>query len=83
MIRILRKTRFFFETSDIETCNNQKKLFDYSQFLFDFHVDNYKSQRVNKKNQLNDNIFEFHNHHKIFLYKKIKSLIIEKFKYDV
>ena len=38
---------------------------------------------LTKKNQSNDNIFEFCNHHKILLYKKIKSLVIEKSEYDI
>ena len=38
---------------------------------------------LNKKNQLNGDIFKFHNCHKIFLYEKIKSLVIEKFEHDV
>ena len=83
IIKTLRKTRFFFETSDTKTCDNQKKLFDYSQFLFDLRVGNYKPQRVDKKNQSDDNIFEFCNCHKIFLYKKIKLFIIKKSEYDV
>ena len=74
---------FFFEISDIKTCDNQKKLFDYSQFLFDSRDDDYRPQRVDKKNQLNDNIFEFCSRHKIFLYKKIESLVIEKSEHDV
>ena len=77
------KHDFFFEIFDIKTCNNQKKLFDYSQFSFDSCVDGYRPQRVNKKNQSNDDIFEFHNRHKIFSYKKIKSFVIEKFKHDI
>ena len=72
------KRGFFFEISDTETCDNQKELFDYSQFLFDSRVDDYRSQRVDKKNQSDDNIFEFHNRHKIFLYKKIELFVIKK-----
>ena len=77
------KRGFFFEIPDTEICDNQKKLFDYSQFLFDFHVDNYRPQRVNKNNQLNDNIFEFHNHYKVFLYKKIELFVIKKFEHNI
>ena len=77
------KRGFSFEISDTETCDNQKKLFNHSQFLFDFHADDYKPQRVDKKNQSNDSIFEFHNRHKIFSYERIKSLVIEKSKHDV
>ena len=82
-IRIPHKTRFFFEIPDTETCDNQKELLDHSQFSFNFHVDDYRSQCVNKKNQSNDDIFEFHNHHKVFSYKKIESFVIEKSKHDV
>ena len=79
----LTKRDFFFEISDTETCDNPKKLFDHSQFSFDSHIDNYKPQRVNKKNQSNDNIFEFHNCHKIFSYKRIELFVIEKSEYNV
>ena len=77
------KHGFFFETLDTETCNNQKKLFDHSQFSFDFRVDDYRPQRVNKKNQSDGDIFEFHSRHKIFLYEKIESFVIEKSEHDV
>ena len=43
------KRVFFFEISDIEACDNQKKLFNHLQFLFDSHIDDYKSQFVDKK----------------------------------
>ena len=76
------KRGFFLETSDTETCDNQKKLFDHSQFSFDSRVDNYRPQRVDKRNQLNGDIFEFYNCHKIFSYERIKSLVIEKPKHD-
>ena len=78
-LEFFTKRDFSFEISDTETCDNQKKLFDYSQFSFDFRVDDYRPQRVDKKNQLNDNIFEFHNCHKTSSYKKIESFVIEKF----
>ena len=65
--RFFLKRDFFFEIFDTKICDNQKKLFDYLQFLFNFHVDDYKSQRVNKKNQLNDDIFKFCNRYKICL----------------
>ena len=74
---------FFFKTSDTETCDNQKKLFDYSQFSFDFHADDYRSQRVDKRNRLNDNIFEFHNRHKVFSYERIELFVIKKSEHNV
>ena len=82
-IRIFRTTRFFFEIPDTEACDNQKKLFDHLQFSFDSHADNYRPQRVDKRNQSNGDIFEFCNRHKVFLYKKIESFVIEKPKHDV
>ena len=77
------KRGFSFEISNTKTCDNQKELFDHSQFSFDSRVDDYKSQRVDKKNQSNDNIFEFHNRYKIFSYKRIKSFVIEKSEHNV
>ena len=69
---------FSFETSDTETCDNQKELFDHPQFSFDPRVDDYRPQRVDKRNRPNGDILEFHNRHKIFSYEKIESLAIEK-----
>ena len=40
---------FISEIPDTETYDNQKKLFDYLQFLFNFYADDYRPQRVNKK----------------------------------
>ena len=45
----LARRGFFFEIFDTETCDNSKKLFDHSQFSFDSHVDDYRSQRVKQK----------------------------------
>ena len=64
------KRGFFFEIFDTKTCDNQKGLFDHSQFSSDFHVDGYRPQRVDKKNQSDNDFFKPCNHHKIFLYKK-------------
>ena len=77
------KRGFSFEISDIGICDNQKELFDYSQFSFDSHVDGYRPQRVNKRNRSDSDIFEFRNRHKLLSYKKIESFVIEKSEYDV
>ena len=77
------KRDFFLEIPDIKTCDNQKELFDHSQFSFDSHADDYRPQRIDKKNQSNDNIFKFYSRHKVFSYKKIKSLVIEKSEHNV
>ena len=76
------KRGFSFETPNTETCDNQKELFDHSQFSFDSRADGYRPQRVGKKNRPSDNIFEFRSRHKIFSYKRIESLVIEKSEYD-
>ena len=81
--RFPAKRGFFFETSDTETCDNQKELFDHSQFSFDSRADDYRPQRVDKKNRSDDNIFKSRNRHKILSYKKIESLVIKKSEHDV
>ena len=77
------KRGFSFETSDTEACDNQKELFDHSQFSFDFHADDYRPQRVDKRNRSNGDIFEFHSRHKILSYERIESLVIEKPEHDI
>ena len=76
------KRGFSFETSDIEACDNQKELFDYSQFSFDSRADGYRPQRVDKRNRPDGDIFKFHSRHKILSYKRIKSFVIEKPEHD-
>ena len=73
----LTKRGFFFEISDTEICDNQKKLFDHLQFLFDSHVENYRPQRVDKKNQSNDNILNFIIIIKYFYTKKLNFLLLK------
>ena len=77
------KHDFSFEIPNTKTCDNQKKLFDYSQFSFDSRADDYRPQRVDKKNRSDDNIFKSRNRHKILSYKKIESLVIKKSEHDV
>ena len=76
------KRGFSFETPDTEICDNQKELFNHSQFLFDSRADDYRPQRVDKRNWPDGDIFESHNRHKIFSYGRIGSLAIEKSEHD-
>ena len=77
------KRGFSFEISNTEACDNQKELFDHSQFSFDPRADGYRPQRVGKKNRSGGDTFEFRSRHKIFSYEKIELFVIEKPEHDV
>ena len=82
-LEFFAKHDFSFEIFYTETCHNQKNNLIIHSFHLIFTLTIIGHNALIKKNWLNDNIFEFHNHHKILLYKKIELFVIEKFKHNV